>query len=329
MTSDISIRVTFRGTSHTLSLSPESSLSSLQDHLEQLTSVPPSLQKLLYKGKKVQHQENASLAEVGLRDGIKVQMLGSTLDEIGGLKALEDEHHRKDRILRERALKPQVKVRSTGFSSSISTKYIFHRLEPLPHLPKPETALSLLTRLSNDQGIRHVMHKHEFSVGLLTELAPHEHPGLLGLNVNGGQEIKLRLRTNDYDGFRDYRTIRRVLCHELTHNVWSDHDDNFKELNSKLNREVVEFETSVAEGTYSLLGDGDLYEPSSRLEAEARAYVLGGDTQALSGSHMHDGVEERRRRILRAATSRLQSRAVEQPDLINSHNSLCAIDPPL
>ena len=70
------------------------------------------------------------------------------------------------------------------------------------------------------------MAQHKFSVGLLTELAPHEHPELLGLNKNAGQEILLRLRTDRYDGFRVYSDVRRVLCHELTHNVWGDHDDN-------------------------------------------------------------------------------------------------------
>ena len=70
------------------------------------------------------------------------------------------------------------------------------------------------------------MNSHRFSVGLLTELAPHEHPGLLGLNVNGGESIKLRIRTDGYDGFRSYEEIRKVLCHELTHNVWDDHDNN-------------------------------------------------------------------------------------------------------
>jgi hypothetical protein len=70
------------------------------------------------------------------------------------------------------------------------------------------------------------MQKHQFSVGILTELAPHEHPHLLGLNVNQGQAIKLRLRTDDYSGFRAYLNIRKVLCHELAHNVWGDHDNN-------------------------------------------------------------------------------------------------------
>ena len=70
------------------------------------------------------------------------------------------------------------------------------------------------------------MNSHQFSVGLLTELAPHEHPELLGLNENRGQSIKLRIRTDQYDGFRSYREVRKVLCHELTHNVWGDYDNN-------------------------------------------------------------------------------------------------------
>jgi len=70
------------------------------------------------------------------------------------------------------------------------------------------------------------MSLHQFTIGLLTELAPHEHPHLLGLNENGGEKIKLRLRTDRYDGMRLYADVRRVLVHELTHCVWGDHDNN-------------------------------------------------------------------------------------------------------
>lgn len=70
------------------------------------------------------------------------------------------------------------------------------------------------------------MQKHQLSVGLLTELAPHEHPELLGLNENMGQSILLRVRTNAYDGFRSYREVRRVLCHELAHNRVSNHGED-------------------------------------------------------------------------------------------------------
>lgn len=122
----------------------------------------------------------------------------------------------------------KLQVRSTGSSSSSSPslQFRFHELVPLAHLPHPEGALALLKKLSTDPAVQHVMQKHQFAVGVLTELAPHEHPELLGLNVNKGQAVKLRLRTDRYDGFRLYQDVRRVLCHELAHNVWGDHDEN-------------------------------------------------------------------------------------------------------
>ena len=107
----ISLSISFRGTIHEISLPPDAPMTRLEALLEELTSVPPTLQKLLFRGKKVQHADNLTLAQVGLRDGIKVQMLGQTAQEIASLNVTESEHQRKERILRERALKPQVKVR--------------------------------------------------------------------------------------------------------------------------------------------------------------------------------------------------------------------------
>ena len=51
---------------------------------------------------------------------------------------------------------------------------------------------------------------------------------ILGYNVNAGQEISLRLRTDDLRGFRRYDRIRETLCHELAHMVHSEHNANFK-----------------------------------------------------------------------------------------------------
>lgn len=47
-------------------------------------------------------------------------------------------------------------------------------------------------------------------------------PTLLGLNKNAGEEISLRLLTNDLDGTRNYNNVRMVLLHELAHNRFSD-----------------------------------------------------------------------------------------------------------
>lgn len=90
------------------------------------------------------------------------------------------------------------------------------------------------------------MRKHKFTVPLLTEMNPIEHTQsnhegtsrTLGLNRNAGEVIELRLRTDAYDGYRDYKTIRKTLCHELAHNVHGPHDRNFWELCKQIEREV-------------------------------------------------------------------------------------------
>ena len=108
--------------------------------------------------------------------------------------------------------------------------------------PSPEEARQLLYRLAHDVGIQGIMRKHRWKVDLLSEMPPEGKVGIsercvLGYNVNKGQEIALRLRTDDGRGFRKYLTIRETLIHELTHMVWSDHDENFKKLNAQLLRE--------------------------------------------------------------------------------------------
>ena len=77
-------------------------------------------------------------------------------------------------------------------------------------------------------------------------------------------------------------------------------------MNSKLNREVAGFERATVQGTHYLSGgpEGDFYQPSSDLEAEARTYTLGGSSSG-SSSVVNESQEERRQRILEATMTRL------------------------
>ncbi len=111
--STISLNFTYRGASFPLMLSSATTLGEMQSELEELTSVPPSLQKLLYKGKNIaqNRESDARISSLGLRAASKIQLLGITSAELSGLQATETEQHRIDRILRERALKtPTYKV---------------------------------------------------------------------------------------------------------------------------------------------------------------------------------------------------------------------------
>lgn len=114
-------------------------------------------------------------------------------------------------------------------STAVPTKTRFHALavhsSTPPSHPVHGRIHSYLERLSTDAGVLHVMALHDYTVGMLTELLPHEHPQLLGLNENKGQRISLRIRTDDYEGTRSYLAVRKVLLHELAHNdvsrTWS------------------------------------------------------------------------------------------------------------
>jgi hypothetical protein len=114
----------------------------------------------------------------------------------------------------------------------------------------------------------------------------------------------------------------------MMHNAWGDHDENVsamrpcnlgfqtdinlcpssKNLNSKLNREVAEFELAEVNGAHRLDGETDVYMPSPELsEADAHMHILGGDDV---GSWV-ESAEERRRRILSATMSRISKQEEE------------------
>ncbi|THH33147.1 hypothetical protein EUX98_g1046 [Antrodiella citrinella] len=71
------------------------------------------------------------------------------------------------------------------------------------------------------------MRKHSWVLPVLSEFYP-ESPNLVGLNINGGQKILLRLRPAVApDTFYDEEDIVHTMLHELTHNVHGPHDEKF------------------------------------------------------------------------------------------------------
>jgi phosphodiesterase/alkaline phosphatase D-like protein len=85
-------------------------------------------------------------------------------------------------------------------------------------------------------------------------------------------------------------------------------------LNSKLNREVLEFERGVAAGTHYLSGAGEFYEAVSELEPDAHVHILGGNNIS-SVVALNESREERRKRLLEATMLRLRK---EEEELENS-----------
>eukprot|EP01134_Creolimax_fragrantissima_P007296 CFRG7296T1 len=93
---------------------------------------------------------------------------------------------------------------------------------------KEAEAHKLLRRLAGQ--VKKVMEARSWKVVLLSEFFP-KSPNLLGLNVNRGQEIRIRLRpANDPERFYPYEHLLDTMLHELVHNVHGPHDVKFYKL---------------------------------------------------------------------------------------------------
>ncbi|KAJ4408044.1 hypothetical protein N0V82_009783, partial [Gnomoniopsis sp. IMI 355080] len=199
----------------------------------------------------------------------KVTLQVPTVQDIESIKNSSDAAKARDarRAAQRRAAVPAARTTTRRPGED---KYGFLRIEPLPGLRNPERSREFLERLADDVGIKATMRKHGFTVGLLTEMDPlsntaASHEGttrLLGLNRNAGEVIELRLRTDAYDGYRAYNTIRATLCHELAHNVHSPHDRKFWDLCHQIEREVA------AASAGRSVGEGGGWEPSGGGEEE-------------------------------------------------------------
>jgi len=242
----VSVTFTYHGKPNTYSFPSEATISDLSDEIAEALSIPPSNQKLMVSklGLLKPPFKDPSLPITSLADK-KINLMGSTATEATSIATAALEASRV--VSRIRPIQ-KVKAYKTHDwkKEQEESQYTFTTLRPLPYLPNPSKSLQFLQRLKDDAGIKASMRKHKFTVPLLTEMNPIEHTQsnhegtsrTLGLNRNQGEVIELRLRTDAYDGYRDYKTIRKTLCHELAHNVWGPHDRNFWDLCKQIEKEV-------------------------------------------------------------------------------------------
>ena len=273
-------------------------------------------------------EEDASLLVTdieGLCESAKPLMLmGTPAAAIAALDAAAGVDHRvrgfEEEALRERRRRKghvgrsataasgpggRPRTNDPGPPSTSEHPYTFteYRALPVPAVIRPpaSAALRMLHRLARDPGILGIMRKHKWRVPLLAEMPPEGKVGVsescvLGYNVNAGQEIHLRLRTDDLRGFRRYQRVRETLVHELTHNVWSAHDANFKNFCSQLTRECAAFDWKQSgHSTARTLGGADARSGSDDEETwsedEAMAATRASSGSALGGGQKSDAAE--------------------------------------
>jgi hypothetical protein len=199
----------------------------------------------------------------------------------------------KLRMKERQILGRQMMKKANDNASPLQPSYGFGRIETLPNLPNESKAREILTQLANDPGVKACMAKHKWNVGSLAELYPKGNVGetavcVMGLNKNKGQQILLRIRTDDLKGFRKMLSIREVMFHELAHNVHSEHDADFFQLMREIKKDCLSLDwtngngistddqgtNSATGGTYVLGGGHTTQQGISARELAGRAAVL-------------------------------------------------------
>ncbi|KAI0472392.1 WLM domain-containing protein [Xylaria cf. heliscus] len=261
---------------HTVEMPPDATVTDLANRIQNDLLIPVEQQKFMVPKMPFLKAPFGNRPITDLQDK-KITLIGSTNAEVTEITAAaKNAEDRRSRLALSRLNPP--KARRTQPVQREEDKYTFLELRPLQNLPRPERSLAFLERLKADPGIRAAMVAHKFTVGLLTEMDPlsyteSSHEGttrILGLNRNKGEVIELRLRTDAYDGYRDYKTIRNTLCHELTHNVHSDHDRAFYDLCGKIEKQVANYSSGGR-----TVGEGPVYTPGEEVADDRRGWTGG------------------------------------------------------
>ncbi|KAJ5754021.1 uncharacterized protein N7511_008174 [Penicillium nucicola] len=104
--------------------------------------------------------------------------------------------------------------------------------------PRESEALFILRKVASL--VKPIMRQRAWRVGALCEFYPQQR-NLLGLNVNSGQKVCLRLRyPSDQNQFLPIEEVVDTMLHELCHNVIGPHNQQFHALWNQLRDEHEE-----------------------------------------------------------------------------------------
>ncbi|XP_024375543.1 uncharacterized protein [Physcomitrium patens] len=141
--------------------------------------------------------------------------------------------------------------------------------------------------------VQPIMRKRKWQVKLLSEFCP-RNPGLLGLNIDQGREVRVRLRPYGRENeFFPYESVLGTLLHELVHNDCGPHDAKFYGLLDVITKECEELMAKGISGTGQgfdargqRLGGYTLNPPPTNMRAVALAAA---EKRAKAASFMPSG----------------------------------------
>ncbi|KAL7794283.1 WLM domain-containing protein [Trichoderma ceciliae] len=325
----VSITVSHRGHKFPFELDADNTVTDLFYEIQTVLEIPiENIKVMVPKGPFLKYPFKDAEYQVKNLAGKTVTVMGSTATDVQAVQTMCQKLHKMKaaREAQRSKAKSKAPVRRRAAQSPEDSKYTFMQVRPLSGLPNPERSLKLLMRLKEDPGIKAAMKKHKFTVALLTEMEPLAHTEtthegtsrILGLNRNQGEVIELRLRTDAHDGYRDYKTIRKTLCHELAHNVHGPHDRQFWDLCHQIEREV---DAADWKSNGRTLGETSRYHISGQEQDEDAHEDDGGWTGGefvLGGSKMSSAGLSRREILAQAALERQRKEAEEEASAVEA-----------
>ncbi|OWM75421.1 hypothetical protein CDL15_Pgr021585 [Punica granatum] len=330
--------VLWRGKKFIVEMNSGASLQNFGYELQKLTDIKSDTMRLIVpqfssKSSKLLYpfsDEHSSINVQGISmdEGKTIRLMGVSEAEVDEI--LENEKvdlriagfDEEDKRLRRRMLGVPA-----GLIKLPQGEYIFadFRTLEIPGVklnPPASEALKRMHMLAADPGIIAIMNEHRWRVGIMTEMAPVGYVGvspkcILGFNKNHGEEISLRLRTDDLKGFRKYESIKKTLLHELAHMVYSEHDANFYALDKQLNQEAASLDWTRSQSR-------TLNGPKSHNHYDDEYYVsdisnlprkLGGNASEQLASARESSVAAAYRRMANAPISNVVTSEVDaEPD---------------
>ncbi|KAJ6329474.1 hypothetical protein OIU77_011032 [Salix suchowensis] len=332
------VTVIWRGNKYIVEMNADASVMGLGNELQKLTDIKADTMRLIVpqfsnKSSKLlfpfsDEHSQLSLHEASIMEGKFIRMLGVSEDEVN--KVLQNAKV-DPRIAgfdeEEKRMRQRVSDRPHGLLKLPQGPYIFcdFRTLQIPGVelnPPASEALKRMHMLAADPGIVAIMNKHRWRVGIMTEMAPVGYVGvspkcILGFNKNHGEEISLRLRTDDLKGFRKYESIKKTLLHELAHMVYSEHDANFYALDKQLNQEAASLDWTKSRG-HTLSGDNHQVQYSEDFyvsDTRSSSVKLGGNVSNPLASARASSVAAAYHRLADASSnSSGASKVHEEPD---------------
>lgn len=161
---------------------------------------------------------------------------------------------------------------------------------------------ALLTKLSLH--VQEVMKSKGWTLKSLSEFMP-SNPNLLGININRGQHVKIRLRHSATpDVFIPFHDLIGTMLHELVHNAVSSHDASFYKLLDEIYTQYESQDLTRLDG--STLGSQRSLTPGELKAQQRKAAEKRLATQRImsGGRRLGGSVSGRGNPVLEAAEKR-------------------------